>query len=241
MGFLKDILMFIFGFLKNSKKSKSVFYHDIHSDMKFTDMSTSVDLFEKHILLIRFMGFEIVSEITKEQNEIEISFDDAWQGIFENIEVVNRLKVPVTIFVITSFISKNNYLSEEQIIQLSKNPLITFQSHTNSHADLPFISDKKLVDELKKSKEILEKIIKKEVSSVCFPKGLFSEKVVKIANEVGYKKQYSSLPGSFSNEVLPSVKRRSLIQFSSLSSLKNILRGGDNILNYWYTKKHYTR
>ena len=32
------------------KKSKVIFYHDIHSNMKYTSMSTPIELFKKHIL-----------------------------------------------------------------------------------------------------------------------------------------------------------------------------------------------
>jgi len=52
-----------------SKKSKVIFYHDIHSDKKYTDMSTPIELFKKHIKIIRENGYEIVNEITNSQGK----------------------------------------------------------------------------------------------------------------------------------------------------------------------------
>ena len=71
-----------------------------------------------------------------------------------------------------------------------------------------------------------------------YPKGLFNSKIVDIANDLGYRYQYSSLPGSYFKEIFPSVKRRSLVQFLTSKQLKYILRGGDSILYFWYRFKH---
>ena len=95
--------------------------------------------------------------------------------------------------------------------------------------------------ELKKSKEVLESICETEINSICFPKGLFDKSVIKKSSEVGYNKQFSSLPGSYHSEVFPSVKRRSLVQSASEKEFKSILKGGDNILYYWYYKKHFVK
>jgi len=238
---IKNIIIFLFGEIKRSRRSRCLFYHDIHSYKKYTDMSTTIDMLEKHIKTIRENGFEIVKEITKEDGEIAISFDDGWAGVYDNIELINRLEVPITIFVITSLIGSENYMREEQIIELNKSSLINFQSHTHTHPDLPLLTEEELVFELSESKNILEKICNKDIDSICFPRGLFSIEINDIAKNVGYKKQYSSLPGAYSSEVFPSVKRRSLVQFFSSIQLKSVLRGGDDLLFNRYYKKHFKR
>ena len=236
---IKNILVYVFGMMNNSRKSKCIFYHDIHSDIRFTDMSTSSDLFEKHIHIIRENGFEIVSEITQEKGQIFISFDDGFKGVYENIDIINRLKVPITIFVVFSFLDEENFISKEQLIELNNNSMITIQSHTYTHSELPLLSSEEVEKELLKSKKLLEGICGVEINSICFPKGLFSTKVVDIASKVGYETQYSSLPGNYYNEVFPTVKRRSLVQFLSEREFRSILRGGDHFFYYWYKIKHF--
>ena len=238
---IKNTIINLSARIKNSDDSKCIFYHDIHSENRFTDMSTPVDLFVKHINVIRDLGFEIVHEITKEKNQISISFDDGFKGLYENIGIINQLEIPVTIFVVSSFLDRDNFLSTNNLKELAKNKFIEIQSHTLSHAELPTLDSNSLHKELQKSKEILESICETEINSICFPKGMFDKSVIKKALEVGYDKQFSSLPGSYHSEVFLSVKRRSLVQFTSEKEFRSILRGGDNILYNWYYKKHFVK
>ena len=235
---IKNTLIKISVFFLNSRKSKCIFYHDIHSEIRFTDMSNSVELFKDHVKTIRNSGFEIVHDITKEYNQISISFDDGWRGIFENIELINRLKVPITLFVVPSFLDKENYLTEKELVSISKNPYIKIQSHTLNHFDLTSLRDDVLKEELTFSKNRLESLCGVLVDSVCYPKGLFNSKIVNFATNIGYRYQYSSLPGSYYKDIYPTVKRRSLVQHLSSRQLEYTLRGGDSILYFWYKFKH---
>ena len=67
-----------------------IFYHDIHAEKRYTDMSTPIELFEKHIQIIHESGYKIVSEITQKHGQIEICFDDAFLGIYQNIEFFKK-------------------------------------------------------------------------------------------------------------------------------------------------------
>ena len=42
-------------------------------------------------------------------------------------------------------------------------------------------------------------------------------------------------------KIKASVKKRSLVQSTSEKEFKSILKGGDNILYYWYYKKHFVK
>ena len=238
---IKNLLIQFFGLINNSKKSKCIFYHDIHASITYTNMSTSIEMFEKHIQNIRRKGFEIVHSITKKNKQIEISFDDGFKGVYKNIELINRLKVPITVFVVSSYIDKQNYLSAIQLKEISKNPFIKIESHSHTHPNLALLSDEKLKIEFIQSKKILEKICEDKITSICYPEGFFNKKVIQCAKDAGYDKQYSSLPGLFIKDVFPNIKRRSLVQFSSVSQFNSILKGGDHFLSLWYSIKHLTR
>jgi len=222
-----------------SKRSKAIFYHDIHSDKRYTDMSTSTDLFKEHINIIRESGYEIVSEITKPNGQIEISFDDGFLGLYDNMEVINELKIPIKLFIISSFLNKSNHINKEQLLSINNNELVSIGSHTHTHKALNSISTTEVNEEFKKSKETLEDLLKSEIDSICFPEGRFSKKVVEIANQLGFKKQYCSLPGFYFDEFLPNVKNRSLVQFAKEKEFKAILMGGNHFLKIWYQIKHY--
>ena len=220
-------------------KSRSLVYHDIHSDNCYTDMSTSLDMFIKHINVIREMGFNIVSAITREEGQIQLTFDDGFLGIYDNIKIINELDVPVKLFIITSYIGKPSHLDKSQLLELSNNPLITIGSHTDSHKRLSNLDNEDVLNELICSKEILESLLGVNVNDLCYPEGKFDKRVIRFAKDVGYINQYSLIPGPFSAELFQNVRRRSLVQSANKKEFRSILRGGDDILERWYMKKHF--
>lgn len=65
-------------FLGQNRSSRVIYYHDIHGCVSYTDMSTSLDLFKRHVEVIRKAGFEIVRDIKRSKGEIQIAFDDGF-------------------------------------------------------------------------------------------------------------------------------------------------------------------
>ena len=100
---------------RTKKYSKVLVYHDIHDDIKYTSMSTSINQFTRHINIIRDMGFEIVKNITNPENQIQITFDDAYLGTYNNFFIIERLNVPITIFVITSYLNTSSTYSSSDV------------------------------------------------------------------------------------------------------------------------------
>ena len=225
----------------SSRKSKVIFYHDLHSDHVYSDMSTHIDLFRKHINIIRDLNYEIVSEITKSKGQIQICFDDGFSGIYDNIEVIKELQIYVTLFVITNSIDKAGFLSKNQLIDLSLFPYINIQSHTHTHSRLNSVNEHKLQWELEYSKKILEKMLNIKIDSLCFPEGRYNDKVIATASKCGYNKLYSSLPGFYYISYMDKIINRSLVQSANEDEFISILKGGDNILYYWYKLKHKRR
>ena len=63
--YFRFFIIRLFGYLYLNKRSKVIFYHDLHDKKKYTSMSTSIRLFRKHIDVILSNGYEIVPKITK--------------------------------------------------------------------------------------------------------------------------------------------------------------------------------
>ena len=79
-------------------------------------------------------------------------------------------------------------MSIEQIKQLSASKWVTIGSHGYYHNDLAHISAPELEKDLRGSKEYLENITGKEISSLAFPYGSYSDKVLLEAKKAGYNK-----------------------------------------------------
>ena len=230
--------------LFKSRKSKSIFFHDVHSKNEYVkngDISTPIEKFAKYVSIIKDNGFSIVDEISNLNNEIEISFDDGYYGIFENIDFFINQNINIKIFISPSLFKDKNYMSSNNIKELSKLKNISFGSHSYSHKRLDGFNEKELEHELIKSKQIIESLANQEVNSFCFPLGFFNDNIIDVALKTGYKNLYSCIPGPYFKLINGSVIRRSIADNVSENYFKNIVYGADYILSKWYQKKHYLK
>jgi peptidoglycan/xylan/chitin deacetylase (PgdA/CDA1 family) len=195
----------------------------------------------EHIKIIRAESFEIVSEITRKENQIKLQLDDGYKGVYDCLEYLIEEKIPIEIFIITSEIGNPNFLNEKQILELLNSGLVKISSHSHSHLELNQIDKKSLKYELEKSKEIIESLTKTTTNSICYPLGKFSSQVIKECSLSNYEFQYSSLAGSYYDNPFENVYRRNLVQFANTKELKLVLKGANSIFNKLYFAKHFSR
>lgn len=84
-----------------------------------------------------------------------------------------------------------NLMSKEQIVKLSKSPLITIGSHAYWHCNLANQSLEDQKKELLNSKTELEKLIGREITSIAYPDGSYTRETIDLAEEIGYKDQWA--------------------------------------------------
>lgn len=224
-------------FISHKQSSKVIYYHDIHTctEHAYTSMSTPMSLFQCHISIIKKEGFEIVSEISSPSGQIQIAFDDGFRGIWDNRQWFIENHIPVTIFIPTGLIGQQGYLTMEEIENLHRIGF-NIQSHGVRHTNLTKLDKSTLDDDLCKSKLFLEKKLSKEIDSICFPMGYFSDEVVSAAIHAKYKKLYTSVPGHYTGN---SLQYRLFCQNSTPRQFTYILHGGGEILSSHYKKIHY--
>jgi peptidoglycan/xylan/chitin deacetylase (PgdA/CDA1 family) len=225
--------------LNSDRHSKVLYYHDLHNDelIPRTSMSTPLSVFMMHLQVFGEMGFEIVTKITKPNDQILITFDDGFRGIWDVKEILLELNVKPKIFIITNFIDKPNYLQKEEIQEM-QNMGFSFGSHTRNHLELNKLNSRLLVNELKFSKSNLEEILSSNVDELAFPRGKFSHHVCKEAFEIGYQKLYSTIPKPcFGEENGECYIGRYLVQNYSRNEISLCLGGGEKYLNSWYLRK----
>jgi peptidoglycan/xylan/chitin deacetylase (PgdA/CDA1 family) len=237
---LYSIALFLGKRIYYNRSSKVFYYHDVHQDNSIpeTDMSTPLSLFVKHVELITQQGFEIVELITEPKNQIMITFDDGFRGVYLNKACFQSKKIKPTVFIITEKIGDNHFLNAAEMKELTMAGF-KFESHTHTHITLNKLSKKKLRFEFDFSKEILKKTLNINTDAICFPKGYFDASTIEMAYLCGYKKLYSSIPGGYYEENSFQVKYRNLVQFASPFDLKCILFGGLRIFRKRYTLQHY--
>lgn len=232
------VLAYGFLFHKN-RYSKVLFYHD--AGVIYTDMGTPMDLIKKHIGVIKSCGFEIVENISKQENQIMLCFDDGWSGIYDEKDFFIKNKIFPTVFIAVCLIGAEGHLTIEQIKELAKLGF-HFETHSWSHDNLAQYNDEDLHHELFDSKVEMERLLSMRFDAICYPQGLFSDKVIKMSNTVGYKRQFSSIWGAYYDKIeTKGIICRDLVQNISPKVLKFVIEGASPYLTSRYLAQHYKK
>ena len=175
-------------------------YHSINqssdsdSDSNSDTYSISERNFAAHVdLLAEHCDSEnskIVSLDSASKSGVTITFDDGYQDTLTvAAKILGAKKLPFTVFVTSQNITSgdSNYLSQSQLIELSKIPGVTIGSHGHSHTHLAESTSSEVHNELRQSKDWLEQTIQKAVTTLSYPHGSFNAEVVRLASDAGYK------------------------------------------------------
>ncbi len=82
-------------------------------------------------------------------------------------------------------------MNADEIVQLSKSPLITIGAHAYWHCNLAEQTEVVQEEEMKNAKVELESLIGKEVTSLAYPDGSYTRRTLEIAEKLGYKNQWA--------------------------------------------------
>ena len=169
-------------------------YHSINQNSDSDTYSISERNFAAHVGLITehcdSENSKIVPLDSASKSGVTITFDDGYQDTLTvAAKILGAKKLPFTVFVTSQNITlgNSNYLSQSQLIELSKIPEVTIGSHGHSHAHLAELPSLEIHNELRQSKEWLEQTIQKPVTTLSYPHGSFNAEVVRLAADTGYK------------------------------------------------------
>ncbi|MBS4175050.1 polysaccharide deacetylase family protein [Bacillus sp. FJAT-49736] len=175
-------------------------YHQIGEDPQPDEYGRFVTPkdFEEQMEYLKAAGytpinFDEVQNIKNIKKPIIITFDDGFENNIVAYYILKDLrdetfKPKATFFIIGSEIDENDFLSLEQIKEISDSGIISIQAHTMTH---PFFNDSEtagnidLLKEIKDNKFLLEDITGKKVTAIAYPYGSYNNTVI---NEV--KKYY---------------------------------------------------
>ena len=210
------------------KKTRVLMYHSISEHIgkeKHNKWRVKPEDFEKQMNWFyknnwkSFTISELVSLDKIPEKSFVITFDDGFEDNFINaFTILQKYNFKATIYLVpnqktnhweeknTSVLS--NLLNNEQILQMQNSGLIEFGSHTLSHVNLSTITDEQLLIELKKSKEEIEKITRKECEAFAYPYGKFDDKIIQAVEEIGYKNATVVKRGLFEKNDNPFIIKR---------------------------------
>lgn len=176
-----------------------LYYHSVLPDAEVTtpnEVTISPEKLREELMLVKELGYTTLtmSEFDAYINDnkpipeksILITFDDGYTDNYAHaFPILKELNMKATIFMIASQVDSGYYMSAAQLREMSDYG-IDIESHTDNHVYLDTLSYDKQLKELKDSKEKLEKILGKEVTSIAYPYGNYNEDTKKAAIAAGY-------------------------------------------------------
>jgi peptidoglycan/xylan/chitin deacetylase (PgdA/CDA1 family) len=173
-------------------------YHGIAADQ--------AKRFEDQIMRLR--GWTNPNVEAKNRPAIGITFDDAFCNLLDNaLPLLNELRIPAIVFAVPGNLGqfpkwniaadhpdcKEKTMTAQQLKSI-QNELIAIGSHTQTHPDLSKLSPEQVRWELTESKKNLERLLDKPIEYLALPHGACSQEVLRLAEEIGYKRVYTLEP-----------------------------------------------
>ena len=121
------------------------------------------------------------------RNRTAITFDDGLADVYSiAYPFLKKLNIPFTVFILTGLLDTEGYLTTNQLIELSRDPLVEIGCHGTQHRILTTCNDAELHEEIKESKVILESIINKPVDFFAYSHGAYDKEIIELVKESGY-------------------------------------------------------
>lgn len=224
----------LFGLLKAPSQKRILMYHNVSRDKKtdFDHYTVSEEQFVSHVNYIQSLNLKI-DYFHECFGDISFTFDD---GFKDNLDIVaplfEEMKIPWTIFVATSNLERGSlFLNKDDLRYLALYKFVEIGSHGHSHRPMAKLQKNELEKDLMFSKNILEDIVQRDVNSLSFPHGSFNNEVIKSALKIGFLNLCTSIPGDNNRTSSNLYFRDSIVQYDSISNLRNKLQGGWDWLN----------
>ena len=199
----------------------SLAYHQLGNNLSLGLNRISCSLFESHLKALKKIK-------CRDNIKIEIIFDDGYESTFTiAMPLMEKYGFKGTVFPVAAYLGKSNnwdfnffginsmnHLDEKQIYQLSQLGW-KIGSDGLSHKPLHILNSFELDKELRISKEILEKIINKEVKRFTPPFSMINEQLIKKVFSFGYKHIY------LQKKYIPRYLSQNIVYRNSVYSIDN--------------------
>jgi peptidoglycan/xylan/chitin deacetylase (PgdA/CDA1 family) len=193
-------------------------YHQVVApeEMPFdAHLYVTTDALAAQVLQLKRAGFRFLtlSQAWKriaaggaEEPAVVLTFDDLYDNFYRHAwPMLRELQVPATAFAITRCIGPADehpmimpglFSASEENLREMVDEGLEIGSHTATHRELTTLSDAELTQELSASRRRLEKILGVPVTTLCYPRGRFSPRVVRFVEAAGYTCACTTLRGT---------------------------------------------
>tara|TARA_B100000900_G_C20513204_1_gene688911 strand:+ start:139 stop:1194 length:1056 start_codon:yes stop_codon:yes gene_type:complete len=181
----------------------SLMYHRFEEN-KYPSTNIKINEFRKHIEIIeqnniKFINpkhFEDELKNNKTHRKILLTIDDGFLSFYENAwPILKEKKIPFILFVSTREVGAFNYMSWEQILEISKENFVEIGNHSHTHEYLADESNELIKEDIEKSISIFKKKMGKNSDFFSYPFGEYSNDFKNIIKSFGFKYAFGQHSG----------------------------------------------
>lgn len=169
------------------KKVPVLMYHAV-SDNPWGDTTLFVSIknFELQMKYLYDNGYTplFLSEIDSAKNydkPIVVTFDDGYKNIYDYAyPILKKYNVKSSFYLITDWMDGDTYISPEMAVELDKSKLFEIGVHTKIHVKLGTLDYDTQYNEIIESKNTLEKLLNKKITTIAYPYGSYNTDTINI-------------------------------------------------------------
>lgn len=245
-------LVFYFGirnFLEKCYYPPILMYHNIENVPQGGGLYVIPKQFEEQMKFLRDNKYNVISldgladminsGVKIPHNIVAVTLDDGNANNYLNaFPILKKYKIPATMFVFSDNIGKGGHLTYLQMREMSKGG-IEFGSHTKTHRNLKEATRKEMLKEVIQSKDLIEKITGKPVTTFCYPYGEKNVYGTEILKGAGFKAACVNMLRDNSVKLDPYALKR--LKISTAEA--NIIVFRAKLLGYytWFKARRWTK
>ena len=194
------------GFAADPSSVPILLYHRL-GPVSSDEMTVTTPVFEAQLKLIQERGYKVIplaaliaalgdSAVSLPERAVVLTADDGHRTVYSDMfPLIQRFKIPVTLFIYPSAISNADYaMTWAQLAEMKASGLVDIQSHTFWHPNFnverkrlaPAAYEKFTQDQLVKSKAVLEQRLGGKVDLLAWPFGIHDDQLEQWAQAAGY-------------------------------------------------------
>ena len=181
----------------------SVMYHRFEEN-KYPSTNIKLNDFKKHLKIIEENKISFVNpnnfdeelKKNKKKRKILLTIDDGFSSFYEKAwPILKEKKIPFILFVSTREVGLFNYMSWDQIREISKESFVEIGNHSHTHEYLVEESNEIIRNDIEKSIAIFKKELGKNSVFFSYPFGEYSIEFKNIIKSLGFKYAFGQHSG----------------------------------------------
>ncbi len=179
-----------------------IMYHYVEyvkdlGDIKRQKMNIKPAIFEEQVKSLIEGGYKTIfmkeaAHIIKQKRNtceptVALTFDDGYEDFYLYVfPILKKYNAKATLYVISNYIGRNDFLSEDELNEIVKSGLVEIGSHTMDHIDLWITNNVGSEAEIMMSKTRLQDQLKISVDTFAYPFGKYKPTDIDLVKQASY-------------------------------------------------------